>query len=243
MKKIFTSVGFLALGLMASAQGIEIYLPGEDLDVSGTVVDITSGDEVLHQDFDVKNASGSAQTLRITRIKVEELAGTLDYLCWGADAETGACYSAGQVSPENPWTTPDEANLANGAIGWLATYHQTEGNAGCAQYRYYVINDSDERLDSVDVRYCSTVGVKEEIKENISVYPNPANQLVNIVLDQNVSNVSFKLFNVLGDVIVSRNLNKGQNTLSVSDLPNGVYFYAIVYDGATVETKKLVVKH
>lgn len=243
MKKIITCVGLLSFAFSAGAQGIEIYFPGEAVDVSGTVVDITSEEDALHRDFDVKNVSGSTQTLRITRIKVEELSGTMDYLCWGADAETGTCYSAGTVSPENPWTTPDEADLADGAIGWLATYHQTEGNAGCAQYRYYVINDSDERLDSVDVRYCSTVGVKEEIKENISVYPNPANQLVNVVLDQSVSNVSFKLFNVLGDVIVSKNLNKGQNTLSVADLPNGVYFYAILHDGATVETKKLVVKH
>jgi hypothetical protein len=243
MRKIFTVLGLAMLSYGASAQGIEIYLPGETDDVSGTTVELNAGDATMHQEFDVKNVSGDLLTLRITRLKVTELAGTLDYLCWGADALTGACYSAAVVAPNNPWTTPDATGLESDSIGWLSTYHQTEGNAGCAQYRYYVIDESDTKLDSVDVKYCSTVSIEEESKVDISVFPNPASTIVNVVLASDDSNVEIRLHNILGEVVYSNAITSGVNEISVADLPNGVYFYAILDSGNVIETKKLVVRH
>jgi hypothetical protein len=101
----------------------------------------------------------------------------------------------------------------------------------------------DERLDSVDVLYTSTVSVKENAKIQISVYPNPAVNNVNITVQNETGNLKFTLFNVLGEAIINTKLYEGQNTVAVDKLTNGVYFYTIYKDGAVVETKKLVVKH
>ncbi|NOQ73802.1 MAG: T9SS type A sorting domain-containing protein [Crocinitomix sp.] len=243
MKKIITCVGLFAITLSASAQGIEIYYPDGDEVISGTVVELNSGDDSMHQEFDVKNTSGATLNLRIERIKITELEGTQDYLCWGANPETGACYSAGAVSPENPFITPDASDLEDGGRGWLATYHVTNGIDGCAQYRYYVIDDSDIRLDSVDVLYCSTVSIKEDLKVTVSVYPNPASNFVNVVMENEHNNVDFTLYNILGEAVVTAKLNAGTNEVALNKLPNGVYFYSILKEGNILETKKLIVRH
>ncbi len=243
MKKIFTYLGLFTITLGANAQGIEIYLPDGDVVVSGTTIELNSEEENMHQEFDVENVSGATLNLRIERIKITELEGTEDYLCWGANPETGACYSAGAVSPENPFITPDASDLDDGNRGWLATYHVTNGFSGCAQYRYYVIDDSDVRRDSVDVFYCSTVSIKEDIKVSVSVYPNPASDFVKVQMENEHNNVNFTLYNILGEAVVITALSAGTNEVAVNKLPNGVYFYSILKEGNILETKKLIVRH
>lgn len=243
MKKILTSLGLLTLTISASAQGIAIYFPEEDTDVSGTVIDISSGENSLHQEFDVANTGDATITLRIERVKIVELEGTEDYLCWGATPETGACYSAGVVSPQNPFITPDPSPLDPGVRGWLSTYHVANDIAGTAQYRYYVIDEDGNRLDSVDVSYSSTVSIAEEEIVEVSVYPNPASNIVNITLENDLNNVGITLYNVLGDAVLNQKLNAGTNTFDVTKLPNGIYFYSIFREGEVLETKKLVVRH
>lgn len=243
MKKIYTLTSILSLSLAASAQGIEIEIPGEGIDVSGTVVEIIGEEIDLHQDFDVNNVSGSTMTLRIERKKMVELDGTADYICWGADIETGACYPSGAVSPYDPWVTPDASDLNDGDSGWLSTHHIGNDIEGSAQYRYYIIDETDTKLDSVDVLFTFAVGIEEEQNLTVSLYPNPATSIVNIELNETVNNVNFNLYNVLGDRVMDRKLNAGNNSVNVSNLPNGVYFYSILKDGVIAETKKLVVRH
>ena len=102
MKKLFTTLGLLALSVAVSAQGIAIYLPGGDTDVSGTLIENNSGEASPYQDFDIENTSDASIILRIERVKITELDGTEDYLCWGASPETGACYPAGVVFTRKP---------------------------------------------------------------------------------------------------------------------------------------------
>ncbi len=244
MRKLITlfSLGFLAFS--GQAQGIEIFLTGEDVDVSGTVVNIDGPEGDMHQDFDVKNISGGTLTLRIERVKIIELAGTEDYLCWGANPETGSCYSATFVAPLNPFISPDASDMEDGSSGWLSTHHTTLGVSGCAQYRYYVIDETDARLDSVDLMFCSTVGIEEEnLSVEVKAFPNPASNVLNVNLANGGQNVKFELVNVLGESVVNLTLSEGQNAINVDKLPNGIYFYSIVKNGTILETKKLMVKH
>ncbi len=244
MRKLLLYLGVIAFAIRANGQGaIEIYLLGEDVDVSGTTIDLTSGNFEMYQTFDVKNVSGITKTLRITRKKILELSGTEDYLCWGETDSTGTCYSAGLVAPYDPWTTAEDADLVDGQAGWLSTYHVTEGIDGCAQYRYYIVDVDDTFLDSVDVKFCSTVGINEDVSLNISVYPNPSVDFVKVMIDENLSNVEFKLFNVAGDLVQTGQLVSGENELSVKLLPGGVYFYSILNEGEVVKSDKLLIEN
>jgi hypothetical protein len=238
MKKIVTFFGGFFFFLGASAQQIEIYKQGEFVDVSGTIVGLESTEVAIEQNFTIKNVSGITLNLRVERAKIIVLPETQDRLCWG-----GGCYDAEVVSAADPYISPGDASIADDATSLLMTTHETHGIDGTAQYRYYLINEDDERLDSVDVLYTSTVSVKENAKIQISVYPNPAVNNVNITVQNETGNLKFTLFNVLGEAIINTKLYEGQNTVAVDKLTNGVYFYTIYKDGAVLETKKLVVKH
>jgi hypothetical protein len=73
-----------------------------------------------------------------------------------------------------------------------------------------------------------------EVKE-ISIYPNPANDVVNIA---NAENAKISIVNMLGQRVISQTANSDRETINVSDLSNGTYIIRIE-DGNEVITQKL----
>ncbi len=80
-------------------------------------------------------------------------------------------------------------------------------------------------------------GVIDAQEINVSVYPNPANGVLNIVTDAN--SYDYQIINSIGQVVMSGSAN-GATTLNVEAL-NGVYFLRIIADGDIV-VRKVTVK-
>ena len=241
MKKLFTllSVGFVC---GASAQSIEIY-QGGTTDISGTMIELTGG-ETIHENLDFTNVSGASLDLKCTRLKLSEVTGATDYLCWGKNELDGVCYSSSTVGPSNPWTTPAVFTWTDGEAGLLSVYHVANGNPGTAIFRYYIVEDGSEiKLDSVDVKYVSTVGINESPKVEFSVYPNPATDHVNVFVSGiDNQNYTVEIYSVVGKKVISQNILEGTNKLDVSALNSGVYFYSVLRNNELIETKKLVIR-
>lgn len=86
----------------------------------------------------------------------------------------------------------------------------------------------------------ATVGVENGAwkEENMSVYPNPANEYVTI--DGMPEGSTVQLYDLMGRMLVSSQ----QNTLSVASLPNGIYLLQVLpSNGKTMVSSKLVIKH
>ncbi len=85
--------------------------------------------------------------------------------------------------------------------------------------------------------YCRT--------ENISIYPNPANEILNIeVNSKDVSLLQLKLQNSLcqtikDEVIVNQNVI----SINTSELQNGIYFVSIKITNHTIINKTIIVQH
>lgn len=77
-------------------------------------------------------------------------------------------------------------------------------------------------------------------KSAITLAPNPANCFVNIVTD---SPMKLEVYSLIGNLITVENLHEGENTVSVSQLPAGLYLMKLTNKG-TGETfvQKLVVQ-
>ncbi|WP_298221039.1 T9SS type A sorting domain-containing protein [Flavobacterium sp.] len=71
----------------------------------------------------------------------------------------------------------------------------------------------------------------------ISVYPNPADERLNIEFSDKSTNHHYALVNIIGQTISEFTTNEFNTTT----LPNGVYFLQI--DGKVSQTKKIVIKH
>jgi len=91
---------------------------------------------------------------------------------------------------------------------------------------YFCVKENSVNLwgDQCDYGY---VGENEVKTEQVSVFPNPANDLINIIIPANYENSEFSLLNLQGILVFHRSLHSGTNTFSISGIIPGVYFYQI----------------
>lgn len=86
------------------------------------------------------------------------------------------------------------------------------------------------------------IGVEELNDEmNISAFPNPTNEFVQIQLVGNYSNLQLHLFDAIGNLVQSTNMNAFQTTLDLSSFANGVYYLRVLNaEGKQLKTIKLI---
>lgn len=90
---------------------------------------------------------------------------------------------------------------------------------------------------------CTTVGIGEILQEsNVSVFPNPVNQNLSVVIGKDVKNSSVLIYNLLGQQVAPATINNsGKLTYSVdvSNLTPGVYFIQVKTELGNI-TRKFV---
>lgn len=85
-------------------------------------------------------------------------------------------------------------------------------------------------------------GVDEINSSNISIHPNPANDIVNIAIENVTSNIQVVIYNSVGQVVYSMNdiAENGYNTsINISELSNGTYTLQI-RSNENVWTNKII---
>jgi hypothetical protein len=90
-----------------------------------------------------------------------------------------------------------------------------------------------------DVKITNVAGIEENSME-VSVYPNPATDVLNIQLTENASSVS--VLGMDGKVISTQVVNTNTATVNVSNLVSGVYFYEVVAENGTIVRNTFVKK-
>jgi len=93
----------------------------------------------------------------------------------------------------------------------------------------------------VRMNFDPSVGVNE-VEDNLGlrVFPNPANEVINISLNKEVS-ASLSLLDISGKVVRTQALNGISTSINTASLNSGVYFVTI-NDGTSVSTQKVVIK-
>jgi len=112
-------------------------------------------------------------------------------------------------------------------------------------------SDNTEELESGDYKYCvvpvypavctldeacfeTPMGIAN-YKAYITVYPNPANGMVNI---SGVDIASVKVFNSMGQLILNQ---RNTNAINVSALTNGIYIFSIELSTGYMIQKKIII--
>ena len=78
--------------------------------------------------------------------------------------------------------------------------------------------------------------------------PNPSAQSTTIryFIPDKVSNAAIKITNASGQTIKSINLSQKGSTqikIQTGDIAGGTYFYSLIVDGKTINTKKMIIEH
>ncbi|APY10789.1 hypothetical protein BWZ22_05840 [Seonamhaeicola sp. S2-3] len=110
-------------------------------------------------------------------------------------------------------------------------------NIGIIVRHFNTVGQDKLYVDDFEVSYeASTLSTEKKNINNLTVYPNPTKNKVYLNLDQESSYV---LTNINGQVIISNILDKGENTINLSELQNGLYFLNIKSSLGTI-TKKII---
>ena len=85
-------------------------------------------------------------------------------------------------------------------------------------------------------------GIDSWLENSVSLYPNPANDVVNVECTMNnVQCLGIEVFDVFGKLINTVNVTENTARINVSGLANGVYFVRVTTDEG-VATKPFIVK-
>ena len=102
---------------------------------------------------------------------------------------------------------------------------------------YYVFVVNTGGASDVVFDNCEQLGSNDAIIEGFAFYPNPAENTINLTADQNIDNVA--LYNVLGQKVISQNVNARNGQVNVASLAAGAYFMKVSVNGQ-VGTYKVI---
>ncbi len=89
---------------------------------------------------------------------------------------------------------------------------------------------------SVFIIHSSITGVKS-IEKSIRIYPNPFNNELNIMLNNDIGRVKIILFNSSGETLMYKNLHKSLNKLDLHGIQQGIYILKIIEPSKTITFK------
>ncbi|HNQ68675.1 MAG TPA: T9SS type A sorting domain-containing protein [Bacteroidales bacterium] len=81
--------------------------------------------------------------------------------------------------------------------------------------------------------------IETDIEFNTVVFPNPANEIIYVVADENINNI--EVLNVAGQIVASELVSADKFQLNVSDFSTGVYFVK-VYTNNEISVHKIIVE-
>jgi hypothetical protein len=127
----------------------------------------------------------------------------------------------------------------NDTTCFIAFHVESYKYTGTSKIIYQVFNKNNP-LDSAtlyfNISYSKPSGMNDLIENNLSIYPNPVTNKINIQSNLNIQNATLKIINSLGEIVTNKVINS-ENEFDVSNLKNGVYFLSILSNTHSVSHK------
>ena len=133
--------------------------------------------------------------------------------------------------PDNAWAfdwklEPQEAGTVEGhglwaVVDWAQGF---KGNANLSARCYNQCGWGEWGMP-LQVTAHNAIGITELSQSGIAVWPNPANNILNIALPQNIQlPIHLTLTNLTGRALHTQQLTQAQTAINLSSLPQGVFF-------------------
>ena len=84
-------------------------------------------------------------------------------------------------------------------------------------------------------------GIDNQLETSLSVYPNPTVASLTLkIVDYKEDNLSYKMFDLKGNMIISQSINAAETLIDMKELPAAVYFISIVDKEALLKTFRVI---
>jgi Secretion system C-terminal sorting domain len=134
-------------------------------------------------------------------------------------------------------------------IGFIASKNSPESLVGYSFKQsntapgrhYYRIKHTDIDLKKIGYSPIKTITITEE-KQNISVWPNPAKDVVNVTNSSKGMNrfTIGNVFDLSGRKVLDIKLGEGMNTINISTLPAGTYLLYLENNDGNSFNQKII---
>lgn len=88
-----------------------------------------------------------------------------------------------------------------------------------------------------DLALARTLGIKDNVIPDISIYPNPVIDEIKFRLPASVNRFDISIYNQIGQQVLNRSINLDTNSLNIADLASGVYLLKITSESYTKTLK------
>lgn len=98
--------------------------------------------------------------------------------------------------------------------------------ASSSYWRYFIDINCNATLVNKQVGICPATPIKE-VEQNINIYPNPVNTILNINIDKKIKN--YCIYNNFGQVVEEKALPFNTNSIyiNIQDYSKGIYFIKV----------------
>ena len=88
---------------------------------------------------------------------------------------------------------------------------------------------------------CTTPGTGiDELTSSFSIYPNPSNGVITIQATNSIKTVN--IYNMIGNLVMVKNIANNQTTMNIENLTNGVYFMELNLNNGSILNSKFIKK-
>jgi hypothetical protein len=135
----------------------------------------------------------------------------------------------------NSWITVGSGGFSIGVAKYLSLAFSPSGGQP-----YVAFSDASTSFKSTVMKYDSVMaGIDEKQKSKLSLYPNPASNLITVETLSTLTQYQLSIMNVDGQQLITRQITQPKTQLDISNLPSGVYFVRIT-NNRTLELGKFV---
>jgi len=138
------------------------------------------------------------------------------------------------------FTFPEEGTWIFSSAGEVDV---TMYNGANTYFAFKYISTTDDcstwEVDNALIYGMLGVGINEIDENEISIYPNPANDMIHITC---TNQGSIRIINLAGQVILQASTEKGINRLNVEELNPGLYMVQYVNESGNTSTQKLLIR-
>ncbi len=151
----------------------------------------------------------------------------------------------GNVSNATWEDLTDAFDFSTGNYEWVESGRFNIGSMVHGKGQFYiafVYTSTDDAAAAWEIDYVKVIGegevsVSENALSTVSVYPNPAKDVVSFVLE---NDAQVSVFDMTGRVVGSMDMTAGQANLQIANFDNGVYFLNIRYADGKKEVARFV---
>jgi len=149
------------------------------------------------------------------------------------DSATQAPLGGANITMSDGTHTYNLTTGSNGQASQSDVYYGTY-NVSISKPGYHSLDTILEVNDNIDVTYYLSQIPTEVVSDNYRIYPNPTSGLLNIHAK---ADYTVEIINANGQVVYTTNINTGNNSIDISNLPAGVYMMRMTSDSEQLNVK------